>query len=1095
MDAPSNFTINPSSQEGDVYATEFTFASNLPLKFSKFAWNFGDKSNIVYKKESTSHIYKYPGLYTVELSSWSDDGDFTVDSAYVNVDYVYRDSLSFTQIPGNFGYSGIKTEEPFVISLTSAKIDQPLYIDFHSHHSNSIPYYAVDKKWSFITPKWKFTDVDGNLLTDKVLLDTTPIYKNGKIVAVKADYKFFYIDDIFTGLDIVRDCPILIIARLNTEQFSYPPESIIYPYASYSNNESVQAVATWRILNTIPTNLKVTENYINDIYPLKWAHVPIPVMITPESDSSKIEAFTNESLGYKFKITSLSYPLTNEQGGAYSVNLRLSSSRLDLVPGVHYKTEGKPLYFRNTDEYGNIASGYIFTTITPLSTIPGDIVAIADTKVIADASSGAIKTYGFGFPMGYPIYADAFMSHSLKNFLYKISLVPDVANCPVVKHYKDLGTLSRGTTTAVVTPSSSDTTGTDNYALPTSSGNVYAITFNPSTNILYTADIEFNTVSMYLAGTKLLTSVQLEHIFDKETLGPSCISIDRSNNVWVSLVDDRKILKFDSDLNYILSAAPPEYSQPLRAGAWLEPKNPSFNPPIVETDKENNVWVCYPGHEAPSRLYKFDNTGNVLLSANMPENAFPVSLSIGANNTVWAACKSTDNVLAFNPDGSIFDTPVEGLLRPSYICHDKFGNICILHGYNLYSYYDVYDKTLKTWEINTSENTATSLVSYTQTHINDAYYSSEVWGGISIDVYNRLWILDSNSNRALVTTVDDMTSLNIFPVNPQIMPPYTRYVIKSGDTFVTRLSTENSEVAKAIGLQRSLQAGGDWTGNRWYQKYGVGTSVIPVTGISTPFKIYDLNSSFNVAKINESWSYADHFKGLSFPENFSQNEDLHKFIAAAVGDGNPLKENMSSVIYEKIANFVLNHSDIDTANVDLLKNLATEIGTEFKSYDYDFPATIKRLVDLFSVHKQKLRGTINYETDIEKIKSPAPLNASTSQTVLITANNYYLFESKFGDKKYIIYANPLEKEPVNVYPISELEVNGLNKPLEVNYYIYTCNFKNQNQEVPFLDNLIDWKSSFTTFNYNLSSQEDWYGPDGMVEVMFNNLLTKHLYEI
>lgn len=1094
MKAPSNFTIHPSTQEGDVYATEFAFTAELPLKFSKFAWNFGDNSKIVYKKESTSHIYQYPGLYTVELSSWSDDGDFIIDSAYVNVDYVYRDALVFTQIPGTFGYSGLKTEEPFIVSLTSAKIDQPLYLDFHSHHSNSIPYYAVDEKWSFITPKWGFFDIDGNVIKDKVLVNSTPVYKNGKVVAVKGDYKFYYIDDVFTGLDVSKDCPILILARLNTENFSYPPESLIYPYASYSNNESVQAVTTWRILNTIPTNLKVTENFINDIYPLKWANVPIPIMITVESDSSKIEAFSDENLGYKFKLDSLSYPLTNEQGGAYPVNLRLSSNAIDLKPGIHYKTEDQPLYFRNTDEYGNIASGYIFTTITPLTTIPGNTVAVATTKVINDASSGAVKSKGFGFPMGYPIFANIHTSHSLKNFIYTISLVPDVADCPVVKHYKDLGTLSRGTTTIIATPSSSETTGTDNYTLPTTSGNVYAITFNPSTNTLYTADIEFNTVSMYTAATELLTSIQLEHIFDKETLGPSCISIDGNNDVWVSLADDRKIIKFDSQLNYILSAAPSEYLEPLRAGSWLEPKNPSFNPPIVETDKENNVWVCYPGHESPSRLYKFDQLGNALLSADMPENAFPVSLSIGSDNTVWAACKSTDEVLSFNSDGTRTADRITGLLRPSYICHDKFGNICILHGYNLYSYYDIYEDTLKTWEIVTKENRITQIFSYTSQHIQEAYYSTEIWGGLSTDVYDRLWIIDSETNSIITSIASKISAFNIFPVNPQISAPFTRYVIRSGDTFVTKLTTESLQVAKNVGIQRSLQAGGDWTGNRWYQKYAIDTGVVSVTGTSSEFKVYDLDSSFNIAKINESWSYSDYFKGLAFPENLNSMDSLHEFIAAAVGDGNPLKENLSSTIYEKIANFVQNHGDIETANIEMVQGLIEQIGLDVPFPQYNFPAAVKRLVDLFSIHKQNLRGSINYETDIEKIKNPTPLNNANTQTVLITANQYYLFESKQNNGKYMVFANQLDKEPTDIYPVTDLEVNGLLKPLVEHYYIYHCNFALKNKEVPFLDNVIDWTSQFTTFNYSMSSYDDWYGPNGIVETMFNNLLTKQLYE-
>jgi len=1095
---PQSFLIHPQEQAGDVYATEFTFRSNFPPQYTRFAWELGDRSKIIYNESKVQHIYNYPGLYTVGLSAWTDYGEFAVDSATINVDYPYRDSLTFTQIPSTFGVPGTTSDVPFTVSLTSSKINQPISLVLHSHNSKAVPHFAAPEKWKFIIPKWRFVDVDLNVLGQSVELNTTPVYKNGRVVAVKADYSFYYIDDVSTDTSFEADCPILVIASLSTENFTYPPESIIYPYASYSNNQIVQAVTVCQLSYCIPTSIKVTENFIDEIYPIKWKDVSIPVMLTIKCDSSKLSSYAIAENAPQYNIDSFSYPINNELGKVTPVTIALSAAGVELLPNVHYKMDDPVLYFQHTDTYGNMSGGYIFTSITPLTSIGSDMVVKANT-IANNASKSALK-YGFGFPLGYPLYYSAYISHSLENLFYKLTYAVDTGDCPFVKFYKALDIFASGSATIVPTPSASESGETlENYTLPlTGHGNVYALSFSPIKNRLYTADIDFNTVSCYSKGTNLLSAVNLEHLFNKSSLGPASISIDGRGDIWVSLLDDRKVIKFDYNLNYLLSAVPyPEFEEPLRTSSWLEPKKPTFSPPVIETDKENCVWVCYPSYEMPSRLYKFSSTGVTILSADLPENAVPISLSIGNDNSVWVACKNTNEIIAFQSDGKRLSSDgvfsphlTKGIVRPSYICHDNKGNLCILHGYNLYSYYDMYANRMKTWEVDFAAKT-TRLVSPLRpiSNINYNLDKTEIWGGISVDVYDRMWILDSESNRAGTSTPGELSGISIVPLNPERNAPYTTYIIKGGETTFVSLSVNQTQAIN-IGVQRSVQAGGDWTGNRWYQKYASGLYSMPIEGTSTPFKVYDLDNSFNIAKVNETWNYADYFKSLAYPEILQTNESLYTFIGAAAGDGTDLHKNLGSTSYEKIANFVSNHSDVDTANTNSLYSISQQLGAEMKDYASGYPVGVKRLIDLFSINKKYLFGTPNIETDPVK-KTGALLNSNYSDTAMITADSFYFLKHKQTNSTRIFYANRLGD--LEVYSIDLLNISGLISPISKNYYVFTYKESMPNEETPWIGNLIDWTNTATTLGPPTSASEDWYKDQGIVETMFNNLLTKQLF--
>ena len=138
---------------------------------------------------------------------------------------------------------------------------------------------------------------------------------------------------------------------------------------------------------------------------------------------------------------------------------------------------------------------------------------------------------------------------------------------------------------------------------------------------------------------------------------------------------------------------------------------------------------------------------------------------------------------------------------------------------------------------------------------------------------------------------------------------------------------------------------------------------------------------------------------------------------------------------------------------------------------------------MFSIPKNRLRGIPNLITDFED-----NVGMYLSETSLITANQYYFLKDKKYDTYQMIYANT--KGGLNVYPLSLIEAEGLRTPILDNYHFFEYDERNSNG---YSGNIINWDSDYTTVSYALSTNEEWYGDEGLVETMFNNLLTKQLF--
>lgn len=491
----AKFTVTP--QTGFVLGTEFTI-TNLTSGaiIDQYTWDFGTEE-LQYNITNPTYIYKYPKTYTITLTAVDIDGNKSTFSQNITADIPYRDYVKFLQIPEKFPDPGKLTEVPFKIEVLTSNVNTDLIVDLFASNSKSTPYQFIPEKWNFLTPTWKFFDKDQNIVTSLSVIPT-PVYINNRVVALSGTAEFYYVDSTSSG-DPTTDCPILITATLQTSGFSNSEDSYIYPYPSYANNETVRAGVVWQVNDLFPNVLKVTGNYIDEIYSKQWNGIKIPVMVTAHSNRSLILSGSEDSLSEVL----FSYPTTNALGNLTTLSLSLSN-----VPAAAYTVDEAPLYFQTTDKNNFKAGGYVFTTVTCNTSV--DTTTVIASSVANSSISPAAN--GFIYPSPYAPNTSVWVSNPEKNTLNKITLVPDPGNCNTIQYFKDKGILTDGIVKEVSVPAL-NTDSTFNYTMSGFSG-VYGMAVDPRKYDLIACDTELDRLYRISNNGEILKTFELTSLND-----------------------------------------------------------------------------------------------------------------------------------------------------------------------------------------------------------------------------------------------------------------------------------------------------------------------------------------------------------------------------------------------------------------------------------------------------------------------------------------------------------------------------------------------------------------------------------------------------
>jgi hypothetical protein len=288
-------------------------------------------------------------------------------------------------------------------------------------------------------------------------------------------------------------------------------------------------------------------------------------------------------------------------------------------------------------------------------------------------------------------------------------------------------------------------------------------------------------------------------------------------------------------------------------------------------------------------------------------------------------------------------------------------------------------------------------------------------------------------------------------------------------------------------------------------------SAFTLSGISTAFTIYP-SKYYNIYKINEDFDASGLMNDLAFQERIKNNPVLFDdFLGAIFGTSTYDYNSIGVKTYERIANFIINNSDIDTKSVNALASDLKQVGLENVDFNYALlhsPDELKRIVDLASVSLNLLNGTSNkfaqnFNTRgyVQKDKFGINLGDEIStETYQITAGTPIVALEKFsGNYSLLNTYQPLCAGSGQVYMLSGYTSDwgwGLVLPTPFSpvdfekYYLffeYTPTFDNT-----VIGNIIDFENPNTTIDQVSATNSYMFGSTGVFNTMFLDTLYESL---
>lgn len=590
----------------------------------------------------------------------------------------------------------------------------------------------------------------------------------------------------------------------------------------------------------------------------------------------------------------------------------------------------------------------------------------------------------------------------------------------------------------------------------------------------------------------LRTTPQLSAYFisSNNNLTPTGIALDNNQDVWITLFDAVSTIKLDGitgDITHL--AVPPTLSFYLSSpGISGFGGEQLVTPTKVDTDTLNNIWVAY-NHPLSSFLCKYDSTGTFITQVDLPLFSKPYDLIIDKQNNIWVTLSySIDSlsgaVVQYDSTGTLVQL-VTAFNSPSYITLDFEQNPWFVHNYNFVTQISA-----------TNYNTVTYLMS-SDTLMPDPSANIYRWGlfdqelgGISVDWFNQIWVLNSYDNRIYrISTTDSLSTVD----TPIQITPFI-------DNF-----------------QYSLQAYGDWQGVQWFNKY----SPIPLSaldqaitlnlsGISNPFQVVDFSNFYDIRKINENFDGVNKIRNITLQNNIKNNDILFNNIIAPIAgtlDNDPL--TIGTAVYEKISNFVGNQGDIDTCNIHQLYSLHQLINLPIDDHQLEYPSDVQRILDLLSLNLTKLKPTRSkFANDFQKVNiNSSGVNIGKlldTSTYMVTAGVDIVVNTKFSNYFEHIQTMPINSDvllvpelsayystfplsafPLSVYPLSAFYGWGLSIPVDEFYFFYPYLSGFNNEQV---EGVIDWSNPHTTLTENITSIDEFYKDGGIVDTIFNYYL-------
>jgi streptogramin lyase len=517
------------------------------------------------------------------------------------------------------------------------------------------------------------------------------------------------------------------------------------------------------------------------------------------------------------------------------------------------------------------------------------------------------------------------------------------------------------------------------------------------------------------------------------------------------------------------------------------PNNIDLNflePTGIDTDTKDNVWTTYSNFMS-GYLVKQDSVGNILYTYSYPVCSCPQQIVVDNSDNVWIAL--SDNI--YSTQGSSLEKrSSNGTLLSSfkvnavnYLTLDTRQNIWFTFSYDWLGSID--NNTGSIFTVNLS---GTDISKYAPDWFDPNKNTDETaFEGIGCDLLGRLYLINSIENQIYVFDSFTKTLLNKFIINPQ------------GFTFYLDDQYQPTKIDANL-WNKSLQASGDWTANRWINKYGANTlplyntsnSSITITGSSTRLDFFPYEN-YDIYKFNEGFDLAGQMQSLAFMPSLNESTFLFNIFLGSIYGKYPYKhDDLATRSYEKISNFNQNINDVDYCGYKNINDLVEMMDADPANYTLNLPTDIERILDFATINKSRLFGARSLSQNA--FNSPNSKNILNRGNLLtlnynVTAGIPVVLKDRSLNKYRFVptgYVNSLSS-----YSLTSLATSiGLTDSNWTSYYEFY-------EFIPSFDytqtdGIIDWSNPQTTIKENLSSVNYWFGENGILEKQLSYNLYK-----
>lgn len=420
-----------------------------------------------------------------------------------------------------------------------------------------------------------------------------------------------------------------------------------------------------------------------------------------------------------------------------------------------------------------------------------------------------------------------------------------------------------------------------------------------------------------------------------------------------------------------------------------------IEPTFLDIDSKNDIWATYSSY-ASGYLAKFNKNNNLYVSiAYEPFNS-PQDLIVDNQDNVWVALSRN----AWRSFGKIEKRDTNGFLLSSFdqlmgvneLALDPDQNLWFTYSYSRVGF--INNKTGEVLSFDTLKDTDRSRYAPPNVTLPNVNTDETALEGIACDAKGYLYVVNSVENRIYVYNTKNGNFVEKFYINPQGF-------VFWNPSFEGETQVEYNE------WNKSLQAHGDWIGTKWSNKFyhkfvkpkekylktveGKSTPLqfikIPSTltetqasflastfyryietnkyeklKVSPKQEIVEIDEKFNLDlyKINENFDLAAQLKALALTPTLENSEFLFgKFFPSIYGNFPYTHTDLGVYSYEKIANFVLNNSDVDVCEIKSLYSLAQSINESIDDYSLNYPLDMKKVMNILSINMSRLYGSVN----------------------------------------------------------------------------------------------------------------------------------------